>query len=252
MKLISLNAWGCRIKEPIFDYIQKESESTDIFCFQEILKGGNGNTERGESKSSYEDISKLLPNHTGHFSEYGEGGYYAEPSKDLDFQYGIACFIKNSLKQSFVGGEVLYDPNRKWNDYSGNFAAGAALAVAVEDSVIVNVHGLWQGSIKEDTEAKIEQSKQIMNLANLAKGRKIICGDFNLLPHTKSIQMLGNEYTDLINKYDIKSTRSSLYTKTLRYSDYAFTDKNIIINDFSVPDLNVSDHLPLILDFITE
>ena len=88
-----------------------------------------------------------------------------------------------------------------------------------------------------------------MNLSNLVKGRKIICGDFNLLSHTKSIQMIGDEYTDLIKKYDVKSTRSSLYTKVLRYSDYVFTDKDISINDFSVPSMEVSDHLPLVLDF---
>jgi endonuclease/exonuclease/phosphatase family metal-dependent hydrolase len=61
--------------------------------------------------------------------------------------------------------------------------------------------------------------------------------------------MLGDKYTDLIQKYVVTSTRSSLYTKELRYSDYAFTDKEITVNDFSVPDLNISDHQPLELYF---
>jgi endonuclease/exonuclease/phosphatase family metal-dependent hydrolase len=108
---------------------------------------------------------------------------------------------------------------------------------------------LWQGSIKTDTEAKIEQSNKILELTEKTNGKKVIIGDFNLLPNTKSIQMIGEEYTDLIKKFDIKSTRSSLYTKTLRYSDYTFTYKEIEVIDFSVPDLNVSDHLPLLLHF---
>lgn len=115
--------------------------------------------------------------------------------------------------------------------------------------MVVTVHGLWQGSIKTDTEAKMEQSKKIIDLADKVDGRKVICGDFNLLPDTKSIQMLGDKYIDLVHENGIKSTRSSLYLKENRYSDYTFTDRGITVNNFSVPDLDVSDHLPLLLDF---
>lgn len=248
MKLISLNTWGCRITEPIFEFIRKQTVTTDIFCFQEMLKGGIGKTGREEVKSAYEDIGKLLPNHTGYFSEYGEGGYYSGRSKDIDFQYGIACYVRSGLKHGFLDNIRLYDPEIRWNDYSGEFAAGAALAISVEDFVIVNVHGLWQGSIKADTEAKIEQSRKIIDLAERA-GENVICGDFNLLPDTRSIQMLSEKYSDLIQEYGITNTRSSLYPKEIRYSDYAFTGKNVKVNGFSVPDINISDHLPLILDF---
>lgn len=249
MKLISLNTWGCRITESLYQYIKEQSETTDIFCFQEILKGGNGKTSRGEIKSGFEDISEILEGYTGYFSRYEEGGYYNENSSGLDFEYGVACFVRTGLKQDFIDGITLCDLDKKWNDYSGGFAAGAALAIKVEDYVIENVHGIWQESIKTDTEAKIEQSKKILELANRKDGRKVICGDFNLLPDTKSIKMFSDECDDLINKYNISSTRSSLYTKELRYSDYAFTDKKIITDNFLVQDLNISDHLPLLLEF---
>lgn len=249
MKLISLATWGCRVTEPIFEYIQKNSESTDIFCFQEILKGGVGKIERGEVKSGYEDISRMLPDHTGYFLEYQDCSYYGESSQTLDFKYGIACFVRKNLRQSFVAGIGLYDPKKKWGDYSGRFAVGSALAVSVEDYVIISVHGLWQGSVKGDTEAKIEQSKKILDLAQSINGKKIICGDFNLLPDTKSIQVLSEKYKNLIGEYKITETRSSLYTKELRYSDYVFTDESVKIKDFSVPKIDISDHLPLVLDF---
>lgn len=117
------------------------------------------------------------------------------------------------------------------------------------DYAVINVHGLWQGSIKGDTEAKIEQSKKIIDLADKTEGKKIICGDFNLLPDTEAIQMLGDKYENLINKYQIKDTRGSLYTKELRYSDYAFSDKNIVVHNFTITSVSVSDHLPLTFDF---
>lgn len=252
MKLISLNTWGCRITEPLFDFIKNNAESVDIFCFQEILQGGSGKSSRGELKGAYEDICRLLPKHVGYFSEYGEGGYYSESSKNLDFKYGIACFVNADLKQSFGKGITLFDPAKKWDDYSGRFAAGAALTVSVGECAVINVHGLWQGSIKGDTEAKIEQSKKIINLANKTKGQKIICGDFNLLPDTRAIQMLGDEYNDLVKEYGIKDTRGPLYTKELRYSDYAFIDKDISVDNFSVTDMSVSDHSPLVIEFDTK
>jgi exonuclease III len=249
MKLISLNSWGCRITQPLLEFIQNNASSTDIFCFQEVLKDGSGRTVRDELKNGYEEIQKLLPNHTAYFSEYGEGGYYSEKSKDLDFKYGIAIYVKSSLKQSFGEGITLYDLAKKWNDYSGRFAAGAAAAVLVEDYTIVNVHGLWQGSIKNDTEAKIEQSQKILKLAEKFNGKRIICGDFNLLPTTKSIQMIESEYKNLIQEYSIKDTRGDLYTKEIRYSDYAFTDKAVSIKSFTLPNVTISDHLPLVIDF---
>jgi endonuclease/exonuclease/phosphatase family metal-dependent hydrolase len=248
MKLISLNTWGCRIEGPIFEYIKEHSGDTDIFCFQEILRDGKGKTAREEIKSAYEDITQMLPNYVGYFCEYTDHRYYDQSFENLDFKYGIACFVRKNLDQSFIDKIDLYDPVKKWSDYSGRFAAGTALAIKVENYMMVNVHGLWQGSIKEDTEAKIEQSERIIKLAEKTSGRKVICGDFNLLPQTKSIKMLSDKYNNLIQKFNILNTRSSLYTKAIRYSDYIFTDKNVIVNLFEVPNMDISDHLPLLLE----
>lgn len=248
MKLISLNTWGCRVTKPIFQFIKENSESTDVFCFQEILKDGNGKTPRGELKNSYEEIQKLLPHHTGYFSEYVDG-YYGEDSKKLDFKFGIACYARADLKQNFAGAIPLLNPTKKWTDYEGRFAAGSAMALSVEEYAIINTHGLWQNSIKEDTEAKIEQSKKILDLAEKTAEKKIICGDFNLLPDTLSIKMLSDKYENLIEEYGVKDTRGVLYEKDVRYSDYAFLDRNIAVKNFSVPNIQISDHLPLLITF---
>lgn len=250
MKLISLNTWGCRITEPIFDFVNKYSESTDIFCFQEISKGGKGKTNKDEIKDAYEQASKLLLNYTGYFWEYGEESYYYDKRKDeIDFEFGIACFVGKDLSQKLEDRIHLCDPKIMWSDYSGRFAAGAAMAIKIEDHLLENVHGLWQGSIKTDTEAKIEQSGKIIDLAENTSGKKIICGDFNLLPNTRSVEMPDERYNNLIKKYDIKSTRSSFYAKENKFADYIFTSPEIKINDFKVLPDEVSDHLPLFLDF---
>jgi exonuclease III len=50
MKIITLNTWGGKIYKELMDFVNKNKD-TDIFCFQEILKGGNGKTHRGETMS---------------------------------------------------------------------------------------------------------------------------------------------------------------------------------------------------------
>ncbi len=190
MKLISLNTWGCRVTKSVFEFIRQNMASTDIFCLQEILKGGKGSTSRGEIASAYEYIKEMLPSHTAYFSEYIERSHYNESPEESDFKFGLSCFVRSDLKQSFVEDIKLLDAEKRWNDYSGRFAGGTAMAIEVNDFTVINLHGLWQNSIKEDTEAKIEQSKKIIDLADRTGGRKIICGDFNLLPDTKSINTI--------------------------------------------------------------
>jgi len=249
MKIITLNTWGGKIYKEFMDFVNKNKDA-DIFCFQEILKGGNGKTHRGETKSCYEDISNILINHLGYFSEYGEGGYYSENSKDLDFKYGIACFVKRSYEQSFIESITLYDHGKKWGDYDGRFAAGASIAITVSNYVITNVHGLWQGSTKRDSEARLEQSKRIINLANKIKGKKIICGDFNLEPQTESIKMFEDlPMKNLIKEHKVTSTRTSLYAKDVKFADYMFVDNEVEILDFQVLPDEVSDHNPIYLEF---
>lgn len=81
----------------------------------------------------------------------------------------------------------------------------------------------------------------------------ILAGDFNLLPDTESIAMLGRRLRDLVREYAVPTTRSRLnpYRGTPReqkFADYIFfVSPSLQVHDFAVPDLLVSDHLPLIL-----
>ena len=86
------------------------------------------------------------------------------------------------------------------------------------------------------------------------KSSVIICGDFNVLPNTQSIIMFEDSFVNLIKKYDISTTRSKISpwygtAGEIKFSDYAFVSPNMEITDFKVPDVEISDHLPLIMEF---
>jgi len=85
-------------------------------------------------------------------------------------------------------------------------------------------------------------------------GVRIIVGAINVLPETQSIQMFGNAgYQDLIQLFNIPTTRNRLVWERfpdnpLYYSDYVFVDSNTTVKNFTAPTMEISDHLPMILE----
>jgi endonuclease/exonuclease/phosphatase family metal-dependent hydrolase len=82
-----------------------------------------------------------------------------------------------------------------------------------------------------------------------------LIGDFNLLPETESVRLLAAGLRNLVIERAIPSTRSRLnpYYGTPQeqpHADYAFTSPGLQVADFQVPDAEISDHLPMILDLV--
>lgn len=75
-----------------------------------------------------------------------------------------------------------------------------------------------------------------------------------MLPEAESIQAFAKAgYRDLIHEYKIPTTRNhfswDLYPNApYLFSDYVFIDPAIQVKSFSVPNVEVSDHLPMILE----
>ena len=78
---------------------------------------------------------------------------------------------------------------------------------------------------------------------------KILCGDFNLLPNTESLAILSEDMKNLVKDFDITSTRSKLYTKPEKFADYILVSPDVSVKKFTVMQDEVSDHLPLLLEF---
>ena len=109
---------------------------------------------------------------------------------------------------------------------------------------IINIHGIWN----ENKLGDLRTINQINSL--LLKVRddipSIVVGDFNLLPNSLSISIVNRRMKNLIEEYNIKNTR---YGTENMICDYVFVNNKIKVNDFRVVDSDISDHLPIILDF---
>ena len=115
---------------------------------------------------------------------------------------------------------------------------------------IINFHGLmWPTATKGDNAERLQQSKNIRAFWDQTPGGKILCGDFNLDSNTQSLAILTESNRDLINEFDVTSTRSSYYQGSNKFADYTIVTPDIVVTDFKVLADQVSDHLAMCLEF---
>ncbi len=226
MKVLFLNTWGGKVREDITKFIEEQSRDTDIFCFQEVYK---------EMKFLCRDI---LPN-------YQEMTAYKYVAEDDDFPQ--ATYVDKNIT-ILSSGTLL---KRQTNSGLGIYVR---VRLGHNDLYVCNIHGLSKPVDKLDNPDRLKQSRRLIDFFKDKTGLKIIGGDFNLSPNTKSLQMFQeNGYRDLIKEFEIPSTRNrfawEIYPDNKQYySDYVFVSPDVKIKNFSVPDIEISDHLPLILE----
>ncbi|MDE1762249.1 MAG: endonuclease/exonuclease/phosphatase family protein [Candidatus Micrarchaeota archaeon] len=255
MRLISLNLWGGRAYGELESFLEREKDGTDIFCFQEVLDYTQGEPDLDSSEakrmhhpSSFKEVADLYPRLVRILD--GFDGSLSEPySSGME---RLATFSKKGTKAStrIMQAHPPFQVDVHGKPYTvSSIMQHTEIELANDLYSVFNIHGLWQGSTKHDTPERIEQSKQIVRALEGAGGLRILCGDLNLLPDAESIMIIENGMRNLIREYGITSTRSRLYTKELRYADYVFVSENLKVRGFEVLDEEVSDHLPLALDF---
>lgn len=237
MKLICLNLWGGRIREPLLDFIRRH-EDVDVFCFQEIYN--KAKTSMAPIKVEpdlrlLETLEATLPHHTAFF----------EPVI-LDV-FGIGMFVKNTHKISDQGAILLYE-NPNYAMFGGDHDTKMQW-VRMGPLTIMNARGLYTGTGKGDTPTRIEQSRRIRTFMDSVKGPKILCGDFNLRPDTESFRMLEEGMIDLVTLHHIPTTRPPIYKGVEKFADYILVSPDIKVIEFKVLQDEVSDHLPLYLEF---
>ncbi len=241
MKLITLNTWGGRVREPFIKFIEN-NQDIDIFCFQEIY-------DKAEKEMSAEypedmlnvftDLKVLLPEHLGFFRPALLG------------VYGIAIFINKNITILEEGEKFIHVSNSMavTDGHHSRNLQWIKFNLNGKIYTVMNVHGLWNGKGKNDTPERIDQSNTIRKFMDTTENPKILCGDFNLNPDTESVKILEEGMKNLVRDYSITSTRTSFYEKPGKFADYIFTSPDILIKDFMVLSDEVSDHSPVFVDF---
>ena len=243
LKIIFLNIWHGHVWDKLQEFILGEAVTTDAFCFTEV--GPELQTK----------LANLLPDYRPFYDElirtdYLDGG--------ID---GQGIFVKSGINVENNGKQYVYKVTKK----DCGVLQTMEIVINSRRVLIGSIHGKAQPGHKLDTKARIAQSKKTIEFFKNKNGPKIIGGDFNLMPDTKSIEMFEKAgYRNLISDFKIKSTRNHFsweqaerqykengdpFFERQDFADYVFVSPGVKVKSFEVPNIEISDHLPLILDF---
>jgi endonuclease/exonuclease/phosphatase family metal-dependent hydrolase len=259
MQLVCLNVWGGKRFEALAHFLKGMAPETDIFCMQEVFYAEHqGLSETAEVRPNLlTELAELLPRFAHTFAPLLLT-HDLDPRGEKDVAMGPAIFSRAPLR-SLGHGSVFVAGSLSELTISEAHPVGLLLhetfAVGSKQLTVANVHGIatWP---KSDTTLRLAQSKHIREALNGLPGPKVLCGDFNLFPDTKSIAVLGHDLKNLMVEFNIQTTRSTISREKYRgqavhdtVSDYVFTSPGITPTTLKVPEVTVSDHLPLVLEF---
>ncbi len=113
-----------------------------------------------------------------------------------------------------------------------------------------SVHGIW-GFDGKDSERRLQMAETIIQQIE-GKNNVIIGGDFNLHPDTKTVQTIEKHVKSVFGNTLIR-TFNLEYKKEPGFKtaavDMMFCSENIHVISKKCPDIQVSDHLPLVVEF---
>jgi endonuclease/exonuclease/phosphatase family metal-dependent hydrolase len=265
MRILSLNAWGGRIYEPMMRYLS--DMNPDVLCLQEVvhtpassaewLSYRDQDLELPQRANLFREISSVFPEHQAFFCPAARGDLH-DGDRVVPSEWGLATFVRRTIsvigqKQDFVHGEFSASG---WGAHPrSRNAHGVRLFdhEAFSPISVVHMHGLRELSGKDDTRSRHDQAKALIELiASVArKGeRLVVCGDFNVLPGSVTLKALEDiGLTDLVTTRGHSDTRTSHYAKSGRFADYMLVSSGIEVRHFDVvKEPEVSDHRALILD----
>jgi endonuclease/exonuclease/phosphatase family metal-dependent hydrolase len=265
MKIICLNAWGGRLQGALLPYIA--SAAPDVLCLQEVvhtpdagpdwLTYRDGDHSLTQRAHLFAEVAAALPGHMAIFCPAAQGPLW-DGDRPVPSQWGLATFVRLDLPviaqaQGFV--HKAYSPH----GFGDHPRSRNAHAIRVYDPAqdraicIAHMHGLRDPAGKADTPERAAQARAFVGLiARVAEpgDTRIICGDFNVLPDSETLQILTRQgLTDLVTTRGFAGTRTSHYARPGQFADYMLVADPARVIAFDVAMTpEVSDHCPLVLE----
>jgi endonuclease/exonuclease/phosphatase family metal-dependent hydrolase len=265
MRLVSLNV---AIFEANNELVKKflAEQNADILCLQEVTKAIDESANPDYiSKTPIDNATKSLEyefyNPITILKDFQVNNFHKK--ENFTFDFGGFIEMGNYIRTMFeiVNKEHIYVKNTgnikitDWKNWPKCFSTGVQIVdLKLPKSKtlrVINYHGIWTKEKVGNAET-LEACRKILDLAKEVNCPTIIAGDFNLFPDTLSMQVFYKDFASLVDKYSIHTTRpknNELSNLKRNVVDYIMVSKDISIDSFKVKDSNVSDHLPLVLDF---
>lgn len=245
IKVLQLNVWnGGKLWDNLEQFLREQMP--DIAFFQEVFGGSAPNLPR--RYRTLEEFKKIFPGYFHHF---------APSFGDIDevgtFDRGNAIFSKFPITHSDITFfDVPYKVFEEQKQRSFEFTPRALEHCVVEaDGITLNLfnhHGIW-GEDGLDNARRLEMGRVIARQIQ-GKENVILAGDFNLGPDTETVKIIEKEVasvfgTSLVSTFNMRHKDKPGFA--VAAVDMMFVAPNIEILSKKCLNVDVSDHLPLLV-----
>lgn len=259
MLLLSLNvALFETNNEKLYKFLL--DQNPDIICLQEIAQKLDPNVDPAYLSKNYVDKAAKNLKYSFFSPNWIIKDFHQKENFDFDFGGFLKSgnYIKSKFKIFKKSNIFITNKIIKVIDWS-SWPEKQSKAVQIVDLDlpgsknlrILNYHGIWTKE-KIGNQNTLSACQKINQIAQEVDYPVIIVGDFNLFPNTESMKVFKDSFVSLVDKYQIQTTRpkiNELNNLERNVVDYIFVSQGVKVNSFQVLDTDVSDHLPLILDF---
>lgn len=249
LSILQLNAYTGTYWKALSAFLKKNT--FDILQFQELVGANTIVGNMNQQENTYEKLSALLG------EDYQGRLFKTETftSSPTSFD-GVATFLRKDMlileEKDIIQKEAIFPFDSKRTDYNNIGRGALALKVKKEGKIfwLLNTHLAWSPDDK-DSKEKIRQAKILANFLEKLNEPFIFSGDLNVSPKTQTIQLLNAVGRNLTDENNVTNTLDEklhgaqhLFPPGLAV-DYIFVSHDITVENFSVINNDMSDHLGL-------
>lgn len=244
VKIISINIAGGILSDRLVQFIKLQKP--DILLMQEVF---TSSTSREKQLLIIDQLKKILKNYY-----LDKAATYTSNRGKSKIEAGNAVLTRfpiTKTKVTFYDVPYAKNYSEPQEDYSHvpRNLQYVQLKIGDKDLNIFNTHGIW-GRDGQDTGRRLHMSnvivKQVKGLDYVVLG-----GDFNVDPKTQAIanieQHLVNIFkNDLKTTFNIRRKSNPIFNRLV--VDMMFVSKDIRVMYKECPQVDISDHLPLLIE----
>lgn len=251
LKVVNLNIWmGGIIYQPMVKWLQ--DQHADVYLFQEVF-----HSEDDTLAPIYRSHRALQAALKMEYAEFAPA--FIESVGGFDIPQGNSVISRFPLTTVAIDHfDIPYGPrstDRSQFHLIPRNLQHVALTVGQTSVQVLNTQGIW-GEDGKDNPRRLAMGKQIAAVAAKAKtaGPVILAGDFNVRPDTETISYVEAELRNVF-KGELTTTFNLARKNLTKYPGYAtaavdmfFASEDVTILSHECPQVDVSDHLPLVMD----
>ena len=245
IKVICLNLWqGGNLMDNIIDFLQ--SEDADILMLQEVYSGTDLKLPR-----NYRSLEVLNSNLSYKYQHHAPTMLDRVPEGKIE--QGNAVFSKLPIINSEVTFfDIPYREREAFNPKEFPTTPRNLQHVTIklknQNLDVFNFQGVWDMKGDRYSPERQNMSKVILEQTKDYKN-VIIAGDTNATPNNQAIKDLESGFTNVF-KGELTTTFNMKHKTLLGYAtavvDAIFVSPNIKVTKHYCPNIDISDHLPLV------